>query len=62
MIVRNAKIFPKQNGGRPFEIVDSALLDATQGLLPCYNRESVWGKTLPTQTDSLGLIDNTSFW
>ena len=39
MIVWTAKIFPKQNGGRLFEIVDSAPFDATQGLLPCYNRD-----------------------
>ena len=39
MIVGNTKIFAKQNGGRLVEIVDSAPFDATQGLLPCYNRD-----------------------
>ena len=48
--------------GRLVEIVDSAPFDATQGLLPCYNRERPRGYTLPPQTDSRGLIDNTSFW
>ena len=39
MIVETAKIFAKQNGGRLVEIVDSAPFDATQALLPCYNRD-----------------------
>ena len=39
MIVGTAKIFAKQNGGRLVEIVISAPFDATQGLLPCYNRD-----------------------
>ena len=38
MIVGTAKIYAKQNGGHLVEIVDSAPFDATQGLLPCYNR------------------------
>ena len=38
-----AKIFAEQNGDRGVEILDSAPFDATHGLLPCYNRESVWG-------------------
>ena len=38
MIVGTAKIFAKQNGSHLVEIVDSAPFDATQGLLPFYNR------------------------
>ena len=39
MVVGTAKILAKQNGGRLVEIVDSAPFDATQRLLPCYNRD-----------------------
>ena len=70
IVAGTAKIFAEQNGDRGVEILDSAPFDATHGLLPCYNRESIWGgsisrprgNTLPPQTDSLGLIDNTSCW
>ena len=62
IVVGTAKIFAKQNGDRGVEILDSAPFDASHGLLPCYNRERPRGNTLPPQTDSLGLIDNTSFW
>ena len=37
IIVGTTKIFAKQNGDRVGEILDSAPLDATHGLLPCYN-------------------------
>ena len=60
IIVGTAKIFAEQNGDRGVEILDSAPFDASHGLLPCYNRPR--GNTLLPQTDSLGLIDNTSFW
>ena len=39
MIAGTAKIFTEQHGGRLVEIVDSAPFNATQGLLPCYNRD-----------------------
>ena len=39
IIVGTAKIFAEQNGDRGVEILDSAPFDATQGLLPCYNRD-----------------------
>ena len=47
IIVGTAKIFAEQNGDRGVEILDSAPFDATHGLLPCYNRESVWGGEIP---------------
>ena len=39
MIAGTAKNFAKQNGHCLVEIVDLAPFDATQGLLPCYNRD-----------------------
>ena len=39
IIVGTPKIFAEQNGDRGVEILDSAPLDASHGLLPCYNRD-----------------------
>ena len=56
IIVGTAKIFAEQNGDRGVEILDSAPFDASHGLLPCYNRESVWGGGISPRPNGLGEI------
>ena len=50
IIVGTAKIFAEQNGDRGVEILDSVPFDASHGLLPCYNRDSI-ARVMPIITE-----------